>query len=76
MFRQQVLSTYRSVMRLIYKHHERVDLARFARDEFRVNSKVTELSTRRYLLQTGIKRIEDMSRLLGISASPADIGQG
>ena len=68
MFRRNVLSTYRSVMRMIYKHHERVGLAQFAREEFRMNSKETELTTRKYLLQTGISKINDMVSVFGINA--------
>ncbi|QBM90172.1 hypothetical protein METSCH_E04130 [Metschnikowia aff. pulcherrima] len=67
-FRRNVLSTYRSVMRMIYKHHERVGLAQFAREEFRMNSKETELTTRKYLLQTGISKINDMVSVFGINA--------
>lgn len=67
-FRQNVLSTYRSVMRIIYKHHERAGLAQFAREEFRMNSKETELTTRKYLLQTGISKINDMANVFGIKA--------
>lgn len=65
LFRQRVLQTYRHVMRLAYKHHERQDLCRFAREEFRLNQNAT-LSHRKYLLHTGTSKIEDMARVLGL----------
>ncbi|OBA22264.1 hypothetical protein METBIDRAFT_40322 [Metschnikowia bicuspidata var. bicuspidata NRRL YB-4993] len=67
-FRQNVLSTYRSLMRIIYKHHERAGLAQYAREEFRMNAKETELTTRKYLLQTGIAKVNDMANVMGINA--------
>lgn len=67
-FRQKVLLTYRSIMRIIYKHHERADLAKYARDEFRVNAKETELAHRKYLLHTGIRTVNDMAQVFGINA--------
>lgn len=66
-FRQKVLQTYRAVMRVIYKHHEKADLAQFARDEFRLNANA-ELNHRKYLLQLGLGRINDMAKVFGISA--------
>lgn len=66
-FRQKVLQTYKAVMRVIYKHHEKTDLAQFARDEFRMNADA-ELNHRKYLLQIGLGRINDMAKVFGISA--------
>lgn len=54
-------------MRVIYKHHEKSDLAQFARDEFRLNASA-ELNHRKYLLQIGLGRINDMAKVFGISA--------
>lgn len=67
LFRQKVLQTYRNVMRVIYKHHEKKDLAQYAREEFRLN-KDAELNHRKYLLQIGLNRINDMAKVFGISA--------
>lgn len=67
-FRQKVLQTYRHVMRIIYKHHEKNDLAKFAREEFKVNREETNLNHRKYLLQIGLNRINDMATVFGINA--------
>lgn len=75
LFRKQVLKTYKEAMRVIYKHHEREELARFVRDEFKLNEGEKSLSHRRYLLQTGISRMNDMTKLLGISANFENIPQ-
>lgn len=65
LFRQQVLSTYRSLMRAIYKHHEKVDLANFAKQEFTIDSAGMELSQRKYMLSEGIRRINMMATPMG-----------
>lgn len=64
-FRQKVLLTYRQVMRIIYKHHEKEELASFARHEFNINREQKELTHRKYLLHTGIGRINDMAKMFG-----------
>ncbi|SGZ49454.1 CIC11C00000005586 [Sungouiella intermedia] len=68
MFRLRVLHTYRRLMRIIYKHHEKQDLLKFAKDEFRINREETELNHRKYLLQLGLTRINDMAKVFGINA--------
>lgn len=67
-FRQKVLLTYRKLMRIIYKHHERTDLAKFAREEFNVNREERNLNHRKYLLQIGLNRINDMLTVFGVNA--------
>lgn len=64
-FRQKVLSTYRSLMRVIYKHHEKSDLVLYAKQEFKQNVSTMELSQRRYLLQDGIRQINAMATPFG-----------
>ena len=61
LFRLQVLQMYRSLMTAIYKHHERADLARFAKQEFQLESKEMDLTQRKYMLQEGIRRINSMA---------------
>lgn len=56
-------------MRVIYKHHERKDLARFAREEFHLNSKETDLAHRKYLLQIGTARINELGKMMGLNAN-------
>lgn len=69
LFRKEVLKTYKDMMRVIYKHHERSELAKFARDEFKLNQGQKSLSHRKYLLQTGLVRMNEMTKLLGISTT-------
>lgn len=64
-FRQKVLSTYRSLMRVIYKHHEKSDLVLHAKQEFKQSAPTMELNQRRYLLQDGIRQINAMATPLG-----------
>lgn len=66
-FRLKVLLTYRQVMRIIYKHHEKDELAKFAREEFKMNQEAKELNHRKYLLTIGINRINDMAKVFGIN---------
>lgn len=54
-------------MRVVYKHHEKNDLAQYAREEFRLNADA-DLNHRKYLLQIGLGRINDMAQVFGISA--------
>lgn len=56
-------------MRVIYKHHERFDLAKFAREEFKASSRETDLNHRKYLLHTGTSRINEMAKVFGVNAS-------
>lgn len=56
-------------MRIIYKHHEKAELAKFAREEFHLNINETDLAHRKYLLLTGVNRINEMSKLLGLNAN-------
>lgn len=69
LLRQKILHTYRGLMRLIYKHHEKQELAKFAREEFHLNKHETDLAHRKYLLLTGTVRINEMSKLLGLNAN-------
>lgn len=68
LFRQRVLQTYRNLMRIIYKHHEKQDLLKFAKEEFNINREEKELNHRKYLLHIGLNRINDMARSFGINA--------
>lgn len=60
-FRREVLKTYRHITRVIYKHHEKTDLATFAKQEFRQDCAGMLISQRKYLLKDGIKRINLMA---------------
>lgn len=66
LFRQRVLHTYRAIMRMAYKHHERKGLVEHARSEFRLNAHESALVTRKYLLQSGILKVNDMANVLGL----------
>ncbi|CAK9438717.1 uncharacterized protein LODBEIA_P29410 [Lodderomyces beijingensis] len=67
MFQRKVKGIYRLVLRQIYKHHERDDLVRFIRDEFKTNSTQRDLQHRKYLLSQGINQINQMSASLGLN---------
>lgn len=67
LFRQRLLGVYRQLMRLIYKSHEKHDLIKFARDEFKINREEKDLNHRKYLLALGINRINDMMKIMGIN---------
>lgn len=69
LLRQKILHTYRGLMRLIYKSHEKKELAKFAREEFNLNKHETDLAHRKYLLLTGESRINEMSKILGLNAN-------
>lgn len=66
LFRQRVRHTYRSLVRLIYKHHEKQELLAFARQEFKMNQGEKELSHRKYLLLLGESRMQDFAKMYGI----------
>lgn len=66
LFQQRVKQVYRAVLRQIYKHHERDDLVKFVRDEFKVNANERDLNHRKYLLSLGINQIASMSASLGL----------
>ncbi|KAI5949629.1 hypothetical protein CANMA_005436 [Candida margitis] len=66
LFQQRVKQVYRAVLRQIYKHHERDDLVKFMRDEFKLNANERDLNHRKYLLSLGVNRIASMSASLGL----------
>ncbi|KAI5967375.1 hypothetical protein KGF57_000403 [Candida theae] len=66
LFQQRVKQVYRTVLRQIYKHHERDDLIKFVRDEFKVNANERDLNHRKYLLSLGVSQIVSMSASLGL----------
>lgn len=66
LFQQRVKQVYRAVLRQIYKHHERDDLVKFVRDEFKVNANERDLNHRKYLLSLGVNQIASMSASLGL----------
>ncbi|EGV66013.1 hypothetical protein PSN45_003170 [Yamadazyma tenuis] len=68
LFRQQIKGIYRKVVRSIYKHHERDDLMKFLRYEFKIKEK-HDLAYRKYLLSQGTQRINDMAMMLGLNIS-------
>lgn len=69
LFRKQVLETYRSLIRLCYKSHERYDLIKYVREEFRINDKENDIAYRKYLLSSGKNKINQMIPILGISTT-------
>lgn len=69
LFRLKVLKTYRDVMRVIYRHHERDELAKFVREEFKFSDRETDLNQRKYLLTLGINKINEMAKVFGISTN-------
>lgn len=60
------MGIYRQLLRILVKTHERDDLIKFAREEFKINNKETDLNHRKYLLNLGLQRINDMMRVMGI----------
>lgn len=64
MFRRKLASVYRDLARTIYRTHERADLMQHVRAEFRANDALTDLTYRKYLLDRGIRQIEQMAPLL------------
>ncbi|KAK6457492.1 uncharacterized protein RJT20DRAFT_2048 [Scheffersomyces xylosifermentans] len=69
LFRQRVKGIYRDLLRIVYRSHEKQDLLRFVRDEFKINGTETDLNHRRYLLNLGLKRINEMITMLGIRSA-------
>lgn len=53
-------------MRTAFRTHERQALVVYAKGEFQQNSKVLEMSQRRYLLNMGMRQYRDMSKTMGI----------
>lgn len=68
LFRQQVKHIYRRIMRVAYNHHEKDELIRFIRPEFKV-ANTSDLAYRKYLLSQGVIRINDMATIMGINLS-------
>lgn len=67
LFRQQVRSVYRDLVRTVYKSHERKDLMDYVRGEFRVHNNNTGLIiARKYLLNNGINQINQMLPQAGL----------
>lgn len=66
LFRQQIRSIYKQVVRVVYKHHEKFELMRFLRHEFKLSSD-HDLTYRKYLLNQGIGRINDMAAVMGVN---------
>lgn len=66
LFKQRLLTIYRHLMRIIYKSHEKTELAAFAKHEFALNANVTDLDHRKYLLNTGVTRINQMLPVMGV----------
>lgn len=57
---------YRRIVRTAFKTHERQALVAYAKGEFQQNSKVLEMSQRRYLLNMGMRQYRDMSKTMGL----------
>lgn len=68
LFRQRLLSIYRSLIRLIYTTHEKDDLIKFASAEFKINNRETDLNHRKYLLTLGVNRINEMIKMMGLKS--------
>lgn len=66
LYRAQVRKVYRDLVRAIYKTHEKEDLMGYARHEFRIHDKETDLQKRRYLLNDGINKISKFMSLIGM----------
>lgn len=69
MFRAKVKSTYRNLVRIIYKSHEREELLRYAKHEFELNEKMSDLSQRRYLLNDGVNKINQALAMMNLQGS-------
>lgn len=69
MFRAKVKSTYRKLVRIIYRTHEREELLRYAKIEFTMNNQVSDLSQRRYLLNDGVNKINQMLAMMNLQGS-------
>ena len=66
LFRQRVKSIYRDLIRIVYRNHEKMDLMHYIRAEFKINEAETDLNHRRYLLNLGLKKINEMIYMMGI----------
>lgn len=69
MFRSKVKSTYRKLVRIIYRTHEREELLRYAKHEFTMNNQVSDLSQRRYLLNDGVNKINQTLAMMNLQGS-------
>lgn len=69
MFRTKVKSTYRKLIRIIYRTHEREELLRYAKHEFTMSKQVSDLSQRRYLLNDGVNKINQMLAMMNLQGS-------
>lgn len=65
MFRKRLKVIYRDVLRLVYKSHEKEALLQYVQGEFRVGVE-KDLNYRRYLLNQGINKINEMVTMMGI----------
>lgn len=66
MFRTSVRSTYREFLRKISKSHEKDDLRKFVREEFRAGNHVSDLAQRKYMLHEGKKRMDQFLKMIGL----------
>lgn len=71
MFRKRLKTIYRDVLRLIYKNHEKDGLLQYVQGEFRVGVE-KDLNYRRYLLNQGINKINEMVTMMGIRSKKFD----
>jgi len=69
MFRAKVKSTYRKLVRIIYRTHEKEELLRYAKHEFTMNNQVSDLSQRRYLLNDGVNKINQTLAMMNLQGS-------
>lgn len=65
LFRLQVKGIYRQITRSVYRHHERDELMKYLRDEFKVRNDL-DLSYRKFLLSQGIGKANDMATVMGV----------
>lgn len=66
LFQKQLKSIYKVVCREIYKSHEKADLMEFMRSEFKLVGN-HDLTYRKYLLNQGMARINDMANVMGMN---------
>lgn len=66
LFRKEIFKLYKRIVRTAFRTHERQALVVYAKGEFQQNSKVLEMSQRRYLLNMGMRQYRDMSKTMGI----------
>jgi hypothetical protein len=65
LFRKEIFKLYRRIVRTAFKTHEKKALVTYAKGEFQQNSKVLEMSQRRYLLNMGMRQYRDLSKTMG-----------